>query len=152
MSSQHNFLLKTFTNLNEMEQSFDILKELYPTISFSNYVQTLKEIIPHNYKQIVIYDDETIVGLSGYWIAKKIWCGKYLEMDNVIVKESHRSKGIGKIMTDHLKKIAESEKCNMLALDVYTDNFKGIKFYMQEGYIPRGFHMIQPLVKDYSPH
>jgi GNAT superfamily N-acetyltransferase len=30
------------------------------------------------------------------WFGIKLWCGKYLEIDNFIVHPEHRKKGIGK--------------------------------------------------------
>lgn len=145
------FTLHEWTTKKEMLQSYDLLCQLYDNLSFENYAALLDEIIPNNYKQIAIIDKNQVIGVSGYWIGTKIWCGKYLELDNVVVKSSYRSQGVGRQLTNYLKTKAQQEKCNMLGLDVYTDNFEAVKFYMKEGYIPRGFHMIHLLNEDYSP-
>ena len=71
-----------------------------------------------------------------------------MELDNVFIREKYRSKGIGNILFDHMKLKAEKEKCTMLALDTYTDNFKAGKFFYDQGYIPRGFHFINILDKE----
>lgn len=147
---KNKFTIQERTELVEMLPSFTLLNQLYSDLTPERYETLLKETIPHNYKQITVHDNEKIVGVCGYWIATKIWCGKYLELDNVVVHESYRSKGIGKIMTDYLLQKAKKEGCNMLGLDVYTDNFKGVKFYMNQGYVPRGFHMINVLNGSYG--
>lgn len=147
---KNKFTIQERTELAEMLHSFALLNQLYSDLTPERYETLLKETIPHNYKQITIHYKEKIVGVCGYWIATKIWCGKYLELDNVVVHESYRSKGIGKIMTDYLLQKAKKEGCNMLGLDVYTDNFKGVKFYMNQGYVPRGFHMINVLNGSYG--
>jgi GNAT superfamily N-acetyltransferase len=77
-----------------------------------------------------------------------LWVGKYLELDNIIVREKYRSQGVGKVMFDFLEKKAKEQQCNMLSLDSYTNNFSAHKFFYNEGYAPRGFHFIKLLNKD----
>ena len=140
--------LKELTSVEEMLETFDLLKILYPDLTTDRYTELLEEIIPHNYKQIAAYHKDKIVGVSGFWIATKIWSGKYLEMDNVIIERGYRSNGIGDQFVKYLKQKATDEKCNMMACDVYTDNFKAHKFYMNQGFIPRGFHFINVMNED----
>ena len=140
--------LKELTSIEEMLQTFDLLKILYPDFTNEKYTELLEEIIPHNYKQLAAYHNDKIVGVSGFWIATKIWSGKYLELDNVIIERDYRSKGIGDQFVKYLKQKATDEKCNMMACDVYTDNFKAHKFYMNQGFIPRGFHFINVMNAD----
>ncbi|MGB0915060.1 MAG: GNAT family N-acetyltransferase, partial [Crocinitomicaceae bacterium] len=102
---------------------------------------------PHNYGQVAVYEGENCLGLTGYWIGTKLWCGRYLELDNVVVSKKYRSKGAGKKLFDFMQKKAEEENCNMLALDSYSDNFKAHKFFYGQGFIPRGFHFINILNK-----
>ena len=92
-----------------------------------------------------VFSDEKLVGLSGYWVGTKLWSGKYLELDHVVVHPNYRSKKIGERMTEFLRNIAKKENCKMLALDVYTTNYEGVRFYMNKGLKPRGFHMTQYL-------
>jgi ribosomal protein S18 acetylase RimI-like enzyme len=39
---------------------------------------------------------------AGFWTGTKLWSGKYIEIDNFIVHPEHRSKGLGKMMTDYI--------------------------------------------------
>lgn len=88
-----------------------------------------------------------MIGISGFWVGTKLWCGKYLELDNVFTSTKHRSKGVGDLIFTYLEKKALELNCTMLALDSYTDNFKAHKFFFKKGYIPRGFHFINILDK-----
>jgi GNAT superfamily N-acetyltransferase len=85
------------------------------------------------------------LGLTGYWIGTKLWCGKYLEIDNLIVSEKQRSTGVGKRMFDYLTSKATQENCTMMALDSYTSNFKAHKFFYNQSFAPKGFHFIRVL-------
>ena len=138
----HTLILQT---KEEMLAELPIIQQLYPNYTIEIYGTLLDAMLPNNYKQLVVKDDNKTIGLSGFWIGTKLWCGKYLELDNVVVHENFRSKGIGKIINETLEEIAIETNCNMLALDAYTDNFAAQKFYMNHGYVPRGFHFIKKL-------
>jgi GNAT superfamily N-acetyltransferase len=131
------------TTIEEMLAQFEIMKHLYPKFTLEKYESYLKEMIPHNYTQIAVFDKEEILGLTGCWSGTKLWSGKYLEVDNFIVHPNHRSKGIGKLLTDFVNKKAIDLGCTMIVLDAFTGNFTAHRFYYNQGYEPRGFHFIK---------
>lgn len=139
------YSIKELSTKVEMLTQLDILQQVYPELTLKKYSEQLDDMLPKDYKQIIVLENEKTIGLSGFWIGTKLWCGKYLELDNVVVHEDYRSKGIGKLMNNHLEKIAISTNCNMLALDAYTTNFSAQKFYMNQGFVPKGFHFIKVL-------
>ena len=133
------------TSIEEMLAQIEIIRHLYPDISDEKYKFYLEEMIPHNYTQVVVYDGEVCVGLTGLWSGIKLWCGKYLEIDNFIVHPNHRSKGIAKLLTDYVNQKATDLDCTMIVLDAFTGNFIAHRFYYNQGYNPRGFHFIKIL-------
>jgi GNAT superfamily N-acetyltransferase len=138
--------LRELNGLDEMLQTLDVLKELYPSLTPENYLADLKEMLPNNrYGQVAVFDGDTCIGVSGYWIGTKLWCGKYLEIDNLVVSAKVRSKGVGKMIFDYLAEKAQQEECSMVSLDSYTSNFKAHKFFYNEGFAPKGFHFINIL-------
>ena len=140
--------IRDLTTKEELLKTFPVVHEMYPTLTFEAYDEELDMMLSNNYGQIAVYDQGECVGLSGYWFGSKLWCGRYLECDNVIIRSTHRSKGIGKILFDHLHQKAQELDCNMMALDSYTDNFQAHKFFYNQGFVPRGFHFIRVLQKD----
>ena len=131
----------------EMLEAYDILLEVYPNLTMEEYSNELDVMLPHNYGQMVVMDGNIIAGLTGYWIGSKLWCGKYMELDNVVVAESYRRKGVGKMLFDFMEQWAKDEKCTMLALDSYATNVKAHKFFEGQGYWPKGFHFVNILDK-----
>ena len=111
--------IKELHTINEMLQEIEVMKELYPSLTEVQYTEMLTSMLPHNYQQIAVYDEERCVGISGFWVGTKLWCGKYLELDNVIVSAKYRSKGVGKIMSEYLEKKAIELNCNIQVLDAY---------------------------------
>lgn len=139
--------IQEFTSKEEMLGAFSLINEMYPTITREEYSNELDIMLPNNYKQVVVFEGEEMIGISGYWVGNKLWCGKYLELDNVFTSAKHRSRGVGDLIFAHLENKAKELNCTMLALDSYTDNFKAHKFFYDKGYIPRGFHFINILDK-----
>ena len=139
--------IRELTSKEEMLECFDILREVYDTITLEEYDRELDTMLPHNYGQVVVMDGDVIAGLTGYWIGSKLWCGKYMELDNVVVAEVYRSKGVGKLLFEFMEQRAIEEKCTMLALDSYATNLKAHKFFDARGYSPKGFHFVNILDK-----
>jgi GNAT superfamily N-acetyltransferase len=141
--------MMTITELKgkeEMLAQLDVMQELYPTLTVETYKTLLDGMLPNNeYGQLAVFQDDQCVGIAGFWIGTKVWCGKYLEIDNLVVSAKYRSQGAGKMLFDYLSLKAKNEGCNMIALDSYTSNFKAHKFFYNEGFGPKGFHFIRIL-------
>ena len=135
--------LKELTTIEEMVAQLPIIKQLYPDYTIEKYKSLLEQMVPNNYKQLIVVQENQTVGLAGFWIGTKLWSGKYLELDNVVVHQDFRSQKIGSIMTNYLNQKAIAENCNMIVLDAFTTNFGAHKFYMNHGYVPKGFHFVK---------
>lgn len=136
------------TSKEQMLKNHSLLLEVYPSLTVEDYSLELDEMLQHNYGQVCVFEGDNCIGMTGYWIGTKLWCGKYMELDNVIVAKEHQGKKVGQILFEFMEKKAEELNCNMLALDTYTDNFKAHKFFYKQNYVPRGFHFINVLKKD----
>ncbi|WP_413999706.1 GNAT family N-acetyltransferase [Flavobacterium sp. W1B] len=137
--------IKELTTKEEMLAQIAMMKHLYPKFTLEKYESYLQEMIPHNYRQVAVFENEVCVGISGLWSGTKLWSGKYLEIDNFIVHPDHRSKGIGKMMTDYIDEKAKETGCTMIVLDAFTGNFTAHRFYYNQGYVPKGFHFLKIL-------
>ena len=111
------------TTVEEILAQIEVIRYLYPKFTLEKYESYLKEMIPHNYKQVAVFDGAICVGISGFWSGVKLWSGKYIEIDNFIVHPEHRSKGIGKMMTDYINDKATEAGCTMIVLDAFTVMF-----------------------------
>jgi GNAT superfamily N-acetyltransferase len=134
---------KVLTTVAEMLQNIEIIRFLYPGFSLEKYESYLKEMVPHNYKQLSVFENEICIAVTGFWTGTKLWSGKYIEIDNFIVHPEHRSKGLGKMMADYIDVKAKEEDCSMIVLDAFTGNFTAHRFYYNQGYGPKGFHFVK---------
>ena len=141
-------LLKELTTKQEILSNIELMRFLYPTFTVEKYDAYLTEMIPHNYKQIAVFEQDVCVGISGLWSGTKLWSGKYMEIDNFIVHPDHRKKGVGKMMTDYVDAKAKETGCTMIVLDAFTENFTAHRFYYNQGYVPKGFHFLKIINKE----
>lgn len=125
---------------------YPIIIQLNPWMEEALFLSRLREVasFPH-FEMISAFDGDKLVGLSGYWIASRLYSGFYLEPDNVIIDQHYRSQGIGKLMMDFLESIAKEKGCKMMMLDAYIVNTAGHKFYEREGFVAKGYHFIKEL-------
>ena len=122
-----------------------LLQQLNPDVTENYLNEVLDDMLAHHYKMIGIWDGAHCVGVSGIWVATKIYSGKYLEMDNVVIDAAYRSKGVGKILTDYIIEYAIEQGCKTMMLDAYLENDKAHAFYERAGFVRKGYHFIKKL-------
>ncbi len=140
-----SFEVKELKSKEEILKYLSVLKFLYPELTYEKYSEMLDDMLNANYGQLAVFEGHKCIAISGFWCGTKLWCGKYIELDNVVVDPDYRSKGIGKLMSDFLEKKALDMKCTILVLDAYTNNFGAHRFYYNQGYGPKGFHFVKVL-------
>ena len=131
------------TQKSEMLPHYDLIRQLSPAVTEERYHYVLDDMLVHGYRMVAVFEAADCVGISGIWVATKIYSGRYLEMDNVVVADTHRSRGIGKLLTDFIEKLALAEDCETIMLDAYLENEKAHAFYEREGFTSRGYHFLK---------
>jgi GNAT superfamily N-acetyltransferase len=74
-----------------------------------------------------------IVGLSLYYWRYSTWKGKRLYLEDIIVTEAWRGKGIGKLLFDETMRHALNEDCTGMMWQVLNWNEPAIEFYKKYG-------------------
>ena len=80
---------------------------------------------------IVAVNNDIIVGYLAYFI--KIH-RKKLEVDQLIIKEEYRGKGLGKKLMEEAKKIAIENNCTRIELNCWLFNKNALDMYEHIGY------------------
>ncbi|WP_210462268.1 GNAT family N-acetyltransferase [Rufibacter roseolus] len=137
--------IREITELAEMLQQFPLIQYLNPNMEPERYETLLRLMLPQQYRMVGVFEGDTCLGLSGYWMGTKLYSGKYLEIDNFVVDEQYRSKGIGKMLVDWLTDEASKNQCETMMLDAYVVNNAAHKFYLREGFVIKGFHFLKRL-------
>lgn len=106
-----------------------------PDIFANLTAEELKNDLIQNFERlntIVILEDENIVGYLSY-IIKKRHTGK-LDVDQLIILEQYRGKGLGKRLMDQAKKIALENGCDRIELNCWLFNENALNMYEHIGY------------------
>ena len=85
------------------------------------------------YGFFVAEDNGHIVGLSLYYWRYSTWKGRRLCLEDIIVTESQRGKGIGKLLFDRTMQKTIDENCTGMMWQVLDWNEPAIKFYKKYG-------------------
>lgn len=139
------YTIREIKTEQEMVSLFPLIIQLSTGLKKADYKIMLKDMLKHGYRMAGVFDGNTCIGMSGFWISTKIYSGKYVELDNVVIDKNYRSQGVGKMLCDWIIKEAKKQGCKTAMLDAYTENSAGHKFYLREGFIIRGFHFIKKL-------
>ena len=83
---------------------------------------------PSFYFIVAVVNDE-IIGMSFYWIRYSTWKGKFLFLEDFVVKESFRRNGVGSRLFEETIRIAKDEKMNGIFWQVLDWNTPAIDFY-----------------------
>lgn len=73
--------------------------------------------------------DGMIAGVAIYYDAYSTWKGKYIYLDDIVITEKFRGKGIGKQLFDAVGVFAKSKEANLLRWHVLEWNEPAINFY-----------------------
>lgn len=72
---------------------------------------------------------DEIVGISVYYFRYSTWKGKRLYLEDIIVTEQHRNKGIGKLLFKATMDAGKQYNCNGMVWQVLDWNTPAIEFY-----------------------
>lgn len=129
-----------------MIEAFPLIHQMYKKMDYKAFEVALDEmILNNNYKMVAGYVDDKIVAVSGYWIARMLYCGRYLQVSNFVVDENFRGRGVGKKILNYLENKARNLGCDKVVLDSYTENKKSHSLYFNEDFYIRGFHFMKDL-------
>ena len=73
--------------------------------------------------------ENEIIGIALYYFKYSTWKGKCIYLDDIIITESQRRKGIGSLLLDELIVIAENTNAMTLEWQVLEWNVSAIDYY-----------------------
>ena len=122
------------------------LKKLYKEPPSDDLLKSrLLEMFDQNYECFGIYKEEVLIGVFGLWFMTRHYAGRSCEADHIFIEERFQGQGVGKAIFDFIHQYAESKGCEMVELNSYVENYGSHKFYMNLGYIIRGYHFLKKL-------
>lgn len=81
------------------------------------------------FQLLVATDNETIVGISIYYIRYSTWKGPMLYLEDLVVSENYRGNGIGHLLFEATMKVAAEKNYAGMIWQVLDWNAPAINFY-----------------------
>ena len=126
---------------NDIEDIARLGQQLNPNLTLEqikNYLLQMFEL--ETYNCFGIFLNDKLVGISSAWSTVRLYSGKQLEVDNVVIDSSQQSKGLGKLFFEFIEDWAKKNEYKTIELNTYVQNSKSHKFYYNLGYSILGFH------------
>ena len=114
----------------------DLIKELALYEKAPQEVtNTVEEMVKDGFSDHPVYFCDvaelngSVVGIAIYFIKYSTWKGKAIYLDDILVTEKMRGKGIGKLLFNNVLKISHASGANQLHWQVLDWNTPAINFY-----------------------
>jgi ribosomal protein S18 acetylase RimI-like enzyme len=151
--------IKILTTDAQLTQAYSVMHELRTALTFNDFLARTREAATHDgYTVVGVFDDTSpkntqphgddstpCLAVMGYRTLTDLLHGRHLYIDDLVVAESHRSRGLGKLLLDYAQVQGRELQCTLLRLCTGLDNKGGIKFYEREGWLSRACVFKKPL-------
>lgn len=124
----------------DVSVAFQLIKELAKFENAPDAVEnTVEKMIEDGFGDKPVFEffvaeeGEKIVGLALYYYSYSTWKGRFLYLEDLIVTEAYRGKGLGKKLFDAIIFKAREEKVALVGWQVLDWNEPAIDFYKKLG-------------------
>jgi GNAT superfamily N-acetyltransferase len=121
---------------SDIEQALSLVKELAIYEKAPDEVEvTPVEMLAWGFGANKIFDfyvaeeNDVIIGMALYYFKYSTWKGKCLFLEDIIVTESQRGKGIGKLLFDKIIEVSKETNVRRMEWQVLDWNTPAINFY-----------------------
>ena len=125
---------------DDLPQALDLIKELAVYEREPDAVETAVEDMIRDgfgerpvFEFFVAEEGEAIIGLALYYYSYSTWKGRCLYLEDLIVTQSHRGRGVGRGLFDKVLEKAKEEDVRRVVWQVLDWNTPAIEFYKSLG-------------------
>jgi len=137
---------------DEILGTLAVAGQLY-SLESEQYLAFVREMMDTDYRLIALYNESnTPVAVVGFRVGRRLYCGKYLHVDNLIVDQTSRTSGYALQLMAWLEDEAKRLQCDTLLADSYIENHAAHRLFLKGGYHIRGFHLKKTLQPYKTPY
>ena len=117
-------------------------RQLRPALE-ADYPAQIERLIPEGARLAQVVDDGQVRAIALWRVFETTYCGRRLEIEDLVSDEAHRSKGYGAAMLRWLHDQAVALGCPTTTLISGTHRTRAHRFYFREGYAITAFHFVR---------
>ncbi|MGB3225601.1 MAG: GNAT family N-acetyltransferase [Desulforhopalus sp.] len=129
----------------EIANCFEVMSELRPHLVKESFVSMIREMENNGYQLAFIKSEGVIAAVAGFRISTNLIMGKHFYVEDLVVKKSIRSKGLGGILMKWLESRAQNEGCINFHLDSGTQRGDAHRFYFKHDFSILAYHFAKKL-------
>ena len=132
-------IMKTTIRKGEKKDLPDVLRLIKELADYENAIEevsiTLNDLEKDGFGEhpwywfLVAENNNEIIGLSFYWIRYSTWKGKFLFLEDFVIKEEYRREGIGAKLFEETIRTCQRLNLNGMTWQVLEWNTPAIDFY-----------------------
>jgi len=129
----------------QIARCFSTFVELRPHLTPESFLARVKRQQACGFRLAYLQEEGECLCCAGFRILENLAWGKFLYVDDLITRETARSRGFGGEMLRWLIDLARREGCDEFHLDSGTQRTGAHRFYFKHGLLVKTFHFSLPL-------
>lgn len=128
-------VLREIETIEDRQRAYEVLQELRPKLTWTQFVcMNATAAARDEFRLVGLFDDGDCVAVMGYRILYDFVHGKHVYVDDLVVTNRHRSRGIGANLLAYAERRARELGCDGLRLCTGVENSNAISFYERNGW------------------
>jgi GNAT superfamily N-acetyltransferase len=125
----------------EIQRCHLVMRELRPLFyELERFVERVLRQQKEGYQLAFLEFENEVRAVAGYRILESLFSGKFLYVDDLVTRESDRSRGFGGELLDWLVEQARAHGCENLELDSGVQRFDAHRFYFSQRMSISSYH------------
>jgi GNAT superfamily N-acetyltransferase len=126
---------------DEIRRCHLVMRELRPLFQEpEQFVERVQRQRKEGYQLAFVESEGEVCAVAGYRFLESLFSGKFLYVDDLVIRESDRSRGFGGQLLDWLVEQAREHGCENLELDSGVQRFRAHRFYFSKRMSISSYH------------
>jgi GNAT superfamily N-acetyltransferase len=125
----------------DIRRCYPVMRELRTHITDeTNFVERVRRQQEQGYHLAFVESEGEVRAVAGYRFLESLFSGKNLYVDDLVTRDSDRSRGFGGELLDWLMEEARKNGCESLELDSGVQRFDAHRFYFTKRMSISSYH------------
>ena len=127
----------------EMAACYPVMRELRSHIAEDQFLSRVRSQESSGYRLAFLEEAGSVVAVAGFRIGENLAWGRFLYVDDLVTRASHRSNGLGSRLLFWLREQAVKEGCVQIHLDSGIQRKDAHRFYEHAGMKMASLHFVE---------
>ena len=132
-------------NLTELDIAFELISQLYPTLSYDEYEDLIYQMQDKKYKIFGLFEKESLLCYAGVSVDTTLIHKRHLYIHDLVTTSSRRFQGLSKEMLIYLRDYAKMLQCESLITTTAQTQFDAHQLYINNGFDEQMNLLVKPL-------